>query len=157
MTLGQHTQECLDSLDGDPRFYTTTIAMHDIDAARDALGYDQVNLYGGSYGTRAAQVYLRLFPDRVRSVVLDGVVPQTLALGTEHARKLDQAIFRVLAGCDEDPLCGEAFPDSAGKLTFLIRVPAGKPGRHRRGAPDNRSAIPADLQPRSAFDLAALS
>jgi pimeloyl-ACP methyl ester carboxylesterase len=120
--LGPSTQECLDSLDADPRFYTTTIAMYDIDAAREALGYDKVNLYGGSYGTRAAQVYLRLFPERVRSVVLDGVVPQTLALGTEHAKKLDQAIFRVLAACDEDPLCGEAFPDSAGKLNFLIQT-----------------------------------
>ena len=118
--LGRTTQACLDSLDGDPRFYTTTIAMYDIDAAREALGYEKVNLYGGSYGTRAAQVYLRLFPERVRSVVLDGVVPQTLALGSEHAMKLDQAIFRVLESCDADPLCGEAFPDTAGKLRDLI-------------------------------------
>ena len=120
--LGRTTQECLDSLDGDPRFYTTTIAMHDIDAARAALGYEQVNLFGGSYGTRAAQVYLRLFPDRVRTVVLDGVVPQTLALGTEHAMKLDQAIYRVLNTCDTDPLCGEAFPDTAGKLAILVKT-----------------------------------
>jgi pimeloyl-ACP methyl ester carboxylesterase len=119
--LGRTTQECLDSLDGDPRFYTTTIAMHDIDAARAAMGYEQVNLFGGSYGTRAAQVYLRLFPDRVRSIVLDGVVPQTLALGTEHAKKLDQAIYRVLSACDADPLCGKTFPDSAGKLATLVR------------------------------------
>ena len=117
--LGRTTQECLDSLDADPRFYTTTIAMHDIDAARAAMGYEQVNLFGGSYGTRAAQVYLRLFPDRVRSIVLDGVVPQTLALGTEHARKLDQAIYRVLNACDADPLCGKTFPDTAGKLVAL--------------------------------------
>jgi pimeloyl-ACP methyl ester carboxylesterase len=120
--LAGTTRACLDSLDGDPRFYTTTIAMGDVDAAREALGYEKVNLYGGSYGTRAAQVYLRLFPERVRTVVLDGVVPQTLALGTEHAEKLDQAIFRVLRGCDADPLCGKAFPDTAGKLTRLIQT-----------------------------------
>ena len=118
--LARTTQECLDALDGDPRFYTTTIAMHDIDAARAALGYEMVNLFGGSYGTRAAQVYLRLFPERVRSVVLDGVVPQTLALGSEHAMKLDQAIFRVLEACDNDTLCSDAFPDTAGKLRMLI-------------------------------------
>jgi pimeloyl-ACP methyl ester carboxylesterase len=118
--LGRTTQECLDSIDGDPRYYTTTIAMHDIDAARKALGYESVNLFGGSYGTRAAQVYLRLFPEQVRSVVLDSVVPQTLALGTEHAEKLDQSIYRVLRSCDDDPQCGEAFPDSAGKLMQLI-------------------------------------
>jgi len=117
--LARSTRECLDSLDADPRFYTTTIAMHDIDAARAALGYQKVNLYGGSYGTRAAQVYLRLFPDRVRTIVLDGVVPQTLALGSEHAAKLDQSIYRVLAACDEDPDCGAAFPDTGRKLGEL--------------------------------------
>lgn len=119
--LARTTQECLDALDGDPRYYTTTIAMHDIDAARAALGYEQVNLYGGSYGTRAAQVYLRLFPERVRTVVLDSVVPQTLALGTEHAAKLDQALHRVLEGCDADPQCGQMFPATAAKLTELAR------------------------------------
>jgi len=117
--LARTTRECLESLDGDPRYYTTTIAMHDIDAARAALGYETVNLYGGSYGTRAAQVYLRLFPNRVRSVVLDGVVPQTLALGTEHAAKLDQALYRVLAACDADPDCGDAFPGARDTLHRL--------------------------------------
>lgn len=119
--LAPSTRECLESIDGDPRFYTTTIAMHDIDAARAALGYEQVNLYGGSYGTRAAQVYYRLFPERVRSIVLDGVVPQTLGLGTEHAMKLDQAIYKVLDGCEADPICSEKFPDSAENLRYLIR------------------------------------
>jgi pimeloyl-ACP methyl ester carboxylesterase len=120
--LGRSTQECLDSMDSDVRFYTTTIAMHDIDAARAALGYEKVNLFGGSYGTRAAQVYLRLFPDRVRTVVLDSVVPQTLALGSEHAKKLDQAIYRVLNDCDADPVCGETFPGTPEKLESLARL-----------------------------------
>jgi pimeloyl-ACP methyl ester carboxylesterase len=119
--LATTTRECLESLEGDPRFYTTTIAMHDVDAAREAMGYEKVNLYGGSYGTRAAQVYLRLFPERVRTVVLDGVVPQSLALGTEHAVKLDQAIYRVLEGCEADPLCSQTFPGTAAKLQGLIQ------------------------------------
>jgi pimeloyl-ACP methyl ester carboxylesterase len=119
--LARSTRECLASLDADPRYYTTTIAMHDIDAARAALGYETVNLFGGSYGTRAAQVYLRLFPERVRTAVLDGVVPQTLALGSEHAEKLDQSIRRVLAACDTDPICGDAFPGTAGQLTALLQ------------------------------------
>jgi pimeloyl-ACP methyl ester carboxylesterase len=119
--LARATRECLESVDGDPRFYTTTIAMHDIDAARAALGYDKVNLYGGSYGTRAAQVYLRLFPEHVRTVVLDGVVPQSLALGAEHAAKLDQALYHVLDGCDADPECGRAFPATGKKLKALQR------------------------------------
>ena len=120
--LARTTRECLAAVEGDPRFYTTTIAMHDIDAAREAMGYEQVNLFGGSYGTRAAQVYLRLFPERVRTVVLDSVVPQALALGSEHAIKLDRAIYRVLTDCDEDPDCGANFPDTADKLRELIRA-----------------------------------
>lgn len=118
--LARTTRECLESLDGDPRFYTTTIAMQDFDRVRAALGYESVNLFGVSYGTRAAQVYLRLFPERVRTMVLDSVVPQTLALGTDHAKNLDQTLYRVLEACDDDPDCHEAFPDSARKLTELI-------------------------------------
>ena len=118
--LAPMTEACLASIDGDARYYTTTIAMHDIDAAREALGYDKVNLYGGSYGTRAAQVYYRLFPERVRSIILDGVVPQTLGLGTEHAIKLDQALYKVLAGCEADPECSQKFPGTAEKLRELI-------------------------------------
>ena len=120
--LARATRECLAALDGDPRFYTTTIAMQDIDAAREALGYDQVNLYGGSYGTRAAQGYLRMFPERVRTVVLDGVVPQTLALGSEHAEKLDQSLYRGLDACDTDPACGAAFPATGEKLRALANA-----------------------------------
>lgn len=118
--LAEQTRDCLASLDADPRFYTTTIAMHDIDAARRALGYERLNLYGGSYGTRAAQVYYRLFPDQVRTIVLDGVVPQTLGLGTEHAIKLDQAVYRVLDACEADAACAERFPDGAGRLRELL-------------------------------------
>ena len=120
--LEQSTQECLDQLDGDPRFYTTTIAMQDVDKVRAALAYEKVNLFGVSYGTRAAQVYFRLFPERVRSMVLDSVVPQTLTLGTEHARNLDEAIYRVLDGCNEDSDCREAFPDTAQKLAGLVKL-----------------------------------
>ena len=51
----------------DPRFYTTSIAMGDYNQVRQAMGYDKINIMGVSYGTRAAQVYLRLFPEAVRS------------------------------------------------------------------------------------------
>lgn len=118
--LEQTTRDCLAALDGDPRYYTTTIAMQDYDLVRAALGYDKVNLLGVSYGTRAAQVYLRLFPDRVRTVVLDSVAPQTLALGTEHAEKLDQALHQVLSACEADADCNQAFPQVTQDLAALI-------------------------------------
>ena len=55
--------------------YTTAAWIADLEAMRDALGYPRWNLWGGSYGTRVAQEYLRRFPDRVRTMTLDGVAP----------------------------------------------------------------------------------
>jgi pimeloyl-ACP methyl ester carboxylesterase len=65
---------------------------------------------GGSYGTRLGQVYLRNYPEHVRSVVLDGVVPTRLALGSEHARMLDRALGKVFAECADDEQCATTFP-----------------------------------------------
>ena len=135
------TRECLNGLDGDPRFYTTTIGMQDYDAVRAALGYQQINLWGASYGTRAAQVYLRLFPDRVRSVVLDSVVPQELALGVDHALKLDQAVFRVLDACNADAECGSAFPDTAEQLRDLVASLEARPVQTRIEHPSTGEPI----------------
>ncbi len=142
--LEHSTRACLESLDGDPRFYTTEIAMRDYDQVRAALGYEKLNLFGVSYGTRAAQVYLRLFPDRVRTVVLDSVIPQSLILGTEHAVKLDQALQRIFAACDADDACAAAFPDTARKLRQLMRTVDNPPVNLRLATPpaDGQAAEP---------------
>jgi len=120
--LDETTRECLEELAGDPRYYTTTIAMQDYDLVRAALGYERLNLFGVSYGTRAAQVYLRLFPDRVRAMVLDSATPQELALGTEHALKLDQVLHRVLSACEKDTTCNGAYPNVTQSLDALIQA-----------------------------------
>ena len=73
--------------------------MRDLDAVRAALGYAQVNLYGGSYGTRVAQHYARRFPERTRAVMLDGVVPPTLVLGPSIAIESQRALDRMFARC----------------------------------------------------------
>src|ERR1700741_61613 len=59
----------------DLKLYTTSIAMDDLDEVRSALGYDRVNIYGGSYGSTTSLVYLRQHGDRVRSVAIFGVAP----------------------------------------------------------------------------------
>ncbi len=118
--ITREAERCLQQLDGDPRYYTTTIAMGDIDRVRQAMGYDKINLVGVSYGTRAAQVYLRQYPDTVRSVVLDSVVPMQLALGQEHAPMLDAAVARVLADCAGQDGCNRLFPNQADELNALF-------------------------------------
>jgi pimeloyl-ACP methyl ester carboxylesterase len=109
--LRKFAQDCLAELDADPRFYTTSIAMDDLDAVRQALGYDQINLYGISYGSRAALVYLRQYPQRVRAVILDGVAPPNWILGPSTPADAQQAAEQILQRCISDADCGAAFPD----------------------------------------------
>ncbi|MBI2399260.1 MAG: alpha/beta fold hydrolase [Xanthomonadales bacterium] len=103
----------------DPRQYTTTVAVSDFEAVRKALGAPKVNLVGGSYGTRAAQTYLRYYPDSVRGMILDGVVPPTLALGNDHAKNLEAALASIFQRCREDKACFAAFGDPAEDLSRL--------------------------------------
>ena len=118
--IRSETEKCLADLNGDPRFYTTSIAMGDYNLVRQAMGYDKINIMGVSYGTRAAQVYLRLFPETVRSVTLDSVVPMQLALGQEHAQMLDHSVQTVFKHCSEDESCNSLFPHQAKELNSLF-------------------------------------
>lgn len=95
----------------DLRLYTTPIAMADVDEVRAALGYDRINLHGGSYGTRAALVYLRQYPERVRSVVLAGVSPVNHGLPLSFARDAQHALDGVFDDCEADSACRAAFPN----------------------------------------------
>ncbi len=107
------TLECLDSLPHDPQFFTTTVAVRDLEAVREALGYAELNLYGVSYGTRVAQHFARRFPDSTRTIVLDGVVPPGLPLGPEIAIEAQRALDNIFARCEADEACAERFPDIA--------------------------------------------
>jgi pimeloyl-ACP methyl ester carboxylesterase len=102
---------CLDKLHADPRFYTTSVAMDDIDDVRAYLGYRSINLWGGSYGTRAALVYLKQHEAAVRSVVLDGVAPTDMRLPLFMARDSQRALDRLLDDCARDAACAREFPN----------------------------------------------
>ena len=121
------TERCLKeaSAHADVAYYTTSIAVRDLDAVRAALGYKSINLYGGSYGTRVAQQYVRRFPSRARSVILDGVVPPTLALGPAVAIDAENALLSILARCAAEKECQARFGDPAAdyrKLSLQMRA-----------------------------------
>ena len=109
----EYMQECLTQLPHDPTYFTTSVAVRDLDAVRAELGYEALNLYGVSYGSRVAQHYTRVYPDRTRSVILDGVVPPQLPLGPEIATEAQKALDNILARCAEDAACNERFPTLA--------------------------------------------
>ena len=107
----QATEDCLATLPHDPRFFTTSVAVTDLEALRVALGYETLNLYGSSYGTRVAQHFARRYPDKARTIVIDGVVPPQLPLGPDIAIESQLALDRVLDRCSEDAACAAQFPD----------------------------------------------
>jgi pimeloyl-ACP methyl ester carboxylesterase len=96
---------------GDLRFFSTVLASQDAEAVRQALGSPQVNLVGGSYGTRAALDYLRQFPQAVRRVVLDGVAPPDMVLPASFSPDGQAALEKLLVDCETSEPCRTRYPD----------------------------------------------
>ena len=90
--------------------YTTSIAMDDLDDVRTWFGYDRINLFGGSYGTQAALVYMRRHPDHVRSAILLAVAPTDLKMPLHHSESAARAMDLLLSECEQDSACHAAFP-----------------------------------------------
>jgi len=127
--IRERTRECLHEIEavGDPRFYTTTAAVHDLEAVRQALGAPPFDLVGVSYGTRVAQQYLMHYPGAVRSVVLDSVAPNPVAFGEDFARNLESALKAQFSACTHTPACAKAFGDPYASLVELRERLRAKP------------------------------
>ncbi|MET0350430.1 MAG: alpha/beta fold hydrolase [Rhizobacter sp.] len=93
------------------KFFSTPLAMQDLDAVRAQLGADRINLVGASYGTRAALDYLRQFPRHVRRVVLDGVAPPDMVLPASQSVDSQAVLDALLESCAREPGCQADFPD----------------------------------------------
>jgi pimeloyl-ACP methyl ester carboxylesterase len=108
--------------------YTTSIAMDDLDDVRAWLGYDRINLFGASYGTQAALVYMRRHPEHVRSAILLGVAPTDLKVPLHHSESAARAMDLLLDECEQDTACHAAFPqirdDWKNVLAQLEKQPA---------------------------------
>ena len=120
--------ECVDKLDADTRFYTTTESIKDLEEVRKALSIDKWNLLGISYGTRKALTYVKMFPEAIRSVILDGVVPQQEALAQSHEKNLINALRKQFEQCEKQEACHETFGDVEEQMWQLFeKVETQKP------------------------------
>jgi pimeloyl-ACP methyl ester carboxylesterase len=113
-------KECPENLDVDLRFYTTDIAMQDLDRVRSVLGYESINLYGVSYGTRAALVYLKTYPERVRTMVLDAVVDPTFVIYQDAAQDGEQSLNLFFDRCEGDTACNSTYPSLRSEFDALL-------------------------------------
>ena len=142
----------------DLRLYSTPIAMDDLDEVRAWLGYRRLNLYGASYGTQAAMVYLRRHPGSVRSIALQGVVPLDLPMWLEAPRTVQQALEAVFSACAGQSACQAAFPHLAEEFSDLLERLAAKPLKVEVSKPQTgkRVEVPIDDQVLRAFVLSCL-
>jgi pimeloyl-ACP methyl ester carboxylesterase len=142
---------CRRGLAGRPEFYTTSIAVRDIDAVRAALGFERISLYGISYGTRVVQHYLRRYPAHVGAVVLDGVLAPDASPLADTPFAAQRALDIAFARCRAESACERAFPDLGRRFGELAADLARRP-RHLT-LPDPFTGAPHELE----FDRGALA
>jgi pimeloyl-ACP methyl ester carboxylesterase len=105
----------------DPAAFNTTQSAADVNDIVQALGYEQVDLIGISYGTRVALTIMRDYPGIVRSVVLDSPVPMEAKMINQRVDGIDYAINRIFDNCKASPACHSAYPDLKNVFTKLVR------------------------------------
>jgi pimeloyl-ACP methyl ester carboxylesterase len=126
---GRVVENCLAGLDADAAQYVTPVAVEDLDEVRAALGYDKLNLWGGSYGTRVALEYVRRHSDHVRTMVLDGVAPPSMKLPLSFVTDGEAALTRLLEACEAQVLCRRTYPDLRQTIFRLRLELARRPAR----------------------------
>lgn len=125
----EDVRKCREQLESkaDLTLYTTTIGMDDLNEVSAALGYKHLNLYGASYGTRAALTYLKRHAASVRTVTLFGVSPTNQFMPVAFPRDTERALQGVLSECAGDEACSKAFPnlkhEAKAVLEKLIKGP----------------------------------
>lgn len=118
--LEAYVRACLKAFPGDPARYGTRTAMDDLDAVRAALGYRQLDVIGGSYGATAAQMFVRLHPASVRSLVLIGATALQVPFFGRWAVNAQRALDQVAKLCRSEPYCNRAFPNWETQFARLV-------------------------------------
>jgi pimeloyl-ACP methyl ester carboxylesterase len=115
----QEIKDCIAQFKGDLSQYNSENAIRDFDAVRRALNHNKINIYGGSYGTRAALVYMRMFPDALNSVVLDSVGPIEVPIGA-FGQSSARSFNLLLENCKQDESCNKAYPALADEFKAVV-------------------------------------
>lgn len=141
---------CLEQTSADVTQYTTPIAMDDLDEVREALGYEKINVIGGSYGARAALVYLRRHPDHVRSVAISQPSPTHRAAALQSLRAGDDALRTLIADCAGEEACRSAFPRLREEIETVAERLGTEPARVTAAHPVTGEEVTVEIT-RDAF------
>jgi pimeloyl-ACP methyl ester carboxylesterase len=111
-------EQCLAQLTGDLSQYNSENSIRDFEAVRAALGHQQVHIYGGSYGTRAGLVYMRMFPTSLKSAVLDSVGPIEVPIGL-FGKSAEQSFIKLIEHCQNEISCAAQYPQLANEFAAI--------------------------------------
>jgi pimeloyl-ACP methyl ester carboxylesterase/phosphohistidine phosphatase SixA len=138
---------CRDALlkKADLRFYHTREAVKDMEIVRAALGYQKLDLFGMSYGTRPALDYLRLYPNRVGETVIRAAAPSEMKLPLYSARDIQTSFDRMVEACMEQAPCAARHPDLKGDLQSLLTTLEKAPARISIKDPRNGKTLNGKL------------
>ncbi|HWX32338.1 MAG TPA: alpha/beta hydrolase [Steroidobacteraceae bacterium] len=142
--LREATLACLHRYGDRVRFYTSSAAVADLEAARNALGLPVIDLYGVSYGTRMAQLYMRRYPEAVHAVILDGVTFPEQAIGPATPLDAERALDLIVSRCEHSRDCAAAFPVLGQELEGLRRMFG--PQKSMITLDDPNSALPLKIE-----------
>lgn len=117
--LRQSTLACLSKYGDRVRYYTTSVAVRDLELVRQALGYPMIDLYGASYGTRVAELYMRRYPDSTQAAILDGVTYPEEAIGPDTPLDGERALDLIVERCRVSADCAAAYPGLGQELHDL--------------------------------------
>ena len=119
--------KCLATMTGNPATHRTDDYIDDLELVRKGLGYDKINLWGGSYGSRVALRYMKRFPGTIRTAVLDGVAPTSLRLPDDAMASSELQLKATIAACAASTACANAYPNLSGTLDALLEKLRAKP------------------------------
>ncbi len=106
--------------DVDLTMYTTSHIADDIETIRVALGYERINIYGTSYGTRVAQLYAARYPNAVRTLILKAPVPASAIIPLTYTAGAQRALDALFALCRQQEPCTSAYPDLERRFDVLM-------------------------------------
>ena len=108
--LKKRIKSCTEGILNDGRQFSTTTSAKDLEALRKHLGYEQLNLFGGSYGTRLGLKYMELYPNRVRSAILSGLFPPEIRMYDELFTNFNSSFEKMFNDCSADENCNGIYP-----------------------------------------------
>ena len=142
--LRQATLACLHKYGDRVRFYTSSAAVADLAAVREALRLPSIDLYGVSYGTRVAELYMRRFPQSLHAAILDGVTYPAQAIGADTPLDAERALDLIVSRCQASPECAAAYPGLRQDLDGLRRQYG--PQRSTITLEDPNSGLPLQIE-----------